>query len=169
MIGAGGTASRRDTTISFGKHKGQFIRELDSAYLRWMMEKARNVPPQEREAAIEELEARGVSAPPASTRGVQIRPKAVGCRGKPADGMTSATESTSSLMRVQDVAKMLNVSVRSVWRMRDDGRLPPPRKLGKQTLRWDRNELEKWIALRKGEPPGMEGGPCQPTPTDDKR
>jgi predicted DNA-binding transcriptional regulator AlpA len=38
------------------------------------------------------------------------------------------------LISVEEVAQMLGCSVRSVWRMRDLGRIPPPIKVGGRRL-----------------------------------
>jgi len=48
------------------------------------------------------------------------------------------------LVRAKDVAKMLNVSVRTVWTWRDIGRLPAPVKIG-GCVRWRRQDVEEWI------------------------
>lgn len=44
-----------------------------------------------------------------------------------------------------DVARLLGVDVRTVWRRRNDETLPPPIKLGR-LVRWPRAEFEKWLA-----------------------
>lgn len=58
------------------------------------------------------------------------------------------------LLNVGQVAGMLNICIRSVYRMADAGKMPRPVKLGSRVL-WRRRELEKWIdagcpPLRKG-------------------
>jgi excisionase family DNA binding protein len=50
-------------------------------------------------------------------------------------------------LTVDEVARMLGVSVRSVWRRRNDGTIPEPIKVGK-SVRWPRAEFEKWLARR---------------------
>lgn len=50
----------------------------------------------------------------------------------------------------QQVADLLQVSTRSLWRMRNAGKLPPPVKLG-ASVRWRRDEIEHWV--RSGCPP----------------
>ena len=48
------------------------------------------------------------------------------------------------LLRVEDVAAALSVSVRKVWQMASAGDLPQPIHLGR-TTRWRRADLEAWI------------------------
>jgi excisionase family DNA binding protein len=53
------------------------------------------------------------------------------------------------LMCVKDVAKLLGVSVRTVWRLVSAGELPKPCSIG-QCSRWHREDVEKFVtALRK--------------------
>ncbi len=56
----------------------------------------------------------------------------------------SPTEETR-LLDVNAVAKLLSCSARHVYRLADSGRMPRPKKLG-ALVRWDRSELEKWLA-----------------------
>lgn len=49
------------------------------------------------------------------------------------------------LLDVHAVAQFLSCSARHVYRLADSGRMPRPRKLG-MLVRWDRLELEKWVA-----------------------
>ena len=49
------------------------------------------------------------------------------------------------LLDVNAVAQFLSCSTRHVYRLADAGRMPRPRKLG-TLVRWDRQELEKWLA-----------------------
>jgi len=48
------------------------------------------------------------------------------------------------LIDVKAVAAMLSCSIRSVYRLADAGRMPPPRKLG-ALVRWNRAAVEEWI------------------------
>ena len=66
------------------------------------------------------------------------------------------------LLNVKQVAQMLGCSVRSIWRMRDWGRMPPPIKVGRRLVRWDRAIIETWA--RAG-CPKMSPRPAQPGPT----
>lgn len=51
----------------------------------------------------------------------------------------------AELLDVQCVASMLNCSIRHVYRMTDEGRLPTPVKLG-ALVRWPRADMMRWIA-----------------------
>lgn len=49
------------------------------------------------------------------------------------------------LMTVADVARILTISTREVWRRADSGELPRPVRLGARTRRWLREEIEAVI------------------------
>jgi len=49
------------------------------------------------------------------------------------------------LVTAQEVARLLNVSTRSLWRMRSAGDIPSPIKLG-SAVRWRLDEVKAWIA-----------------------
>lgn len=49
------------------------------------------------------------------------------------------------LLKVGDVARLLNVSTRTAWRLRDMGDLPPAVKVG-GSIRWTRASITDWIA-----------------------
>jgi excisionase family DNA binding protein len=51
------------------------------------------------------------------------------------------------LITVEQLAKRLNLSVRTVWRRNDDGKLPAPVKIG-GSVRWSSQEISRWIAAR---------------------
>ena len=61
--------------------------------------------------------------------------------------MSTETETGShvQLLTVAQVAQMLGCSVRSVWRMRDGGRIPRELKVGYRLVRWNRAEIELWV------------------------
>jgi excisionase family DNA binding protein len=48
------------------------------------------------------------------------------------------------LMTVEDVAKLLHVSVRTVWRLRRSASLPRPVKIG-GGVRWRISDVRAWI------------------------
>ena len=50
-----------------------------------------------------------------------------------------------TMLTVDGVAKMLACSPRSVYRLADAGRIPPPVRIG-GLVRWPRATLEQWIA-----------------------
>jgi predicted DNA-binding transcriptional regulator AlpA len=45
----------------------------------------------------------------------------------------------------KDLARMLRISERTVWRMRDSGRLPKPLQF-RHVLRWPRAVVDDWLA-----------------------
>ena len=49
------------------------------------------------------------------------------------------------MLTVDGVAKMLACSPRSIYRLADAGRIPPPVRIG-GLVRWPRAVLEQWIA-----------------------
>lgn len=65
------------------------------------------------------------------------------------------TESTSEfamLLTARQVADLLQLSVRSVWRLRSAGALPHEIRIG-AAVRWRRDEISRWID--KGCPPAL--------------
>jgi excisionase family DNA binding protein len=50
----------------------------------------------------------------------------------------------SLLISVEEVASMLGISVRSVWRLLSTNAIPTPVKL-RASVRWNRVQLEKWV------------------------
>lgn len=50
------------------------------------------------------------------------------------------------LLTATETARLLGMSRASLWSLHSAGRIPLPRKLGKRLTRWDRRELEAWIA-----------------------
>jgi excisionase family DNA binding protein len=73
--------------------------------------------------------------------------------------MTKTITPTESarLLAVDDVAAMLGVSARHVYRLADGGRMPRPVKLG-GAVRWDRQAIESWIANGCPSSPTAKGG-----------
>lgn len=53
-------------------------------------------------------------------------------------------ERVSLLATPKQVAELLQVSTRTLWRMRSAGSLPTPIRLG-SAVRWRRDEIEQWI------------------------
>lgn len=49
------------------------------------------------------------------------------------------------LLTVKQVAALLQVGERSVWRFRDSGRMPKALVLGR-CVRWKRSEIEAWVS-----------------------
>jgi len=72
------------------------------------------------------------------------------------EGTMSATETTSELLTVNDVAKLLSAGRRTICRWAQIGRMPEPVKLGRRCVRWRRADLLDWID--RGCPSCIEGG-----------
>lgn len=65
--------------------------------------------------------------------------------------MKEHTESEVRLLAVHEVARLLGMSVRTIYRMRSANRLPAPVKLpGSRSLRFDKRDLEQFIDDLKG-------------------
>ncbi len=60
------------------------------------------------------------------------------------DAIPSA-EPSSLLLSAETLAKRLEISLRSLWRLRAGGRLPPPIRLG-GTVRWRSTDIDAWVA-----------------------
>ena len=49
------------------------------------------------------------------------------------------------LLTVEDVARALAVSTRTVWRLVSAGELPPPQRIGKRLRRWRASDIEAYV------------------------
>lgn len=49
------------------------------------------------------------------------------------------------LMTATELATLLHISKRTLWRMRSAGKLPPPVRLG-SAVRWGVDAIRKWIS-----------------------
>jgi predicted DNA-binding transcriptional regulator AlpA len=61
---------------------------------------------------------------------------------------TATIAVTHELLTDREVAAMLGIGVRSVWRKAQDGRLPPPVKVGGST-RWVKSTMREWINTKE--------------------
>ena len=48
------------------------------------------------------------------------------------------------LLTAKELAELLGVSLRSIWRRKNDGTLPKPVRLGR-IVRWHRQSVERWL------------------------
>lgn len=62
----------------------------------------------------------------------------------------------SPMLTAKDVARILNVSVRTVWRLKSAGRLPPSIGLGR-SVRWCASEFMRWMERGCPERPPWRG------------
>lgn len=61
------------------------------------------------------------------------------------DGRDADPGTQPAMLTVHDVARVLNCSARTVYRLADSGRMPRPVKLS-ALVRWPRQVIEQWIA-----------------------
>ena len=54
-------------------------------------------------------------------------------------------DTTPALLDVRAVARLLDCSTRHVYRLTDSDGMPTPVRLG-ALVRWNRNEIERWIS-----------------------
>jgi predicted DNA-binding transcriptional regulator AlpA len=65
------------------------------------------------------------------------------------DHQPGPTRNDLQLLTVQDVAKALKISVRGVWYWVQTGRLPPPIRFTRATVRWRAADIEKLVPAGK--------------------
>jgi predicted DNA-binding transcriptional regulator AlpA len=52
----------------------------------------------------------------------------------------------AAVYSADDIADLLTISKRQVWRLRDAGLLPGCIRIGQAAVRWRRAEIDEWIA-----------------------
>ena len=57
---------------------------------------------------------------------------------------TKASESERLALAATEVAELLGISARHVWKLHASGQLPQPVRLGR-SVRWNRVELVRWL------------------------
>jgi excisionase family DNA binding protein len=65
--------------------------------------------------------------------------------------MTQRTLPEQGLLTTKQVARLLQVSVRTVWRYLRGGRLPRPRYVGPRSPRWLRAEIDARLSGEGGD------------------
>lgn len=73
--------------------------------------------------------------------------------------IVSTDRSLPCTLGVQELAKILKISKRSVWRYVASGELPQPIRFGRN-VRWRLEDVEAWIEARIS--PHRNGGPRRP-------
>ena len=63
-------------------------------------------------------------------------------------------KSHSKLLRIREVSEWINVSHSSIYKWVEQGRFPPPIKLGddetkRQSARWVEEDIEQWIKNKR--------------------
>jgi excisionase family DNA binding protein len=61
------------------------------------------------------------------------------------DGREPGPGVLPAMLTIDEVARLLSCSTRTVYRLNDAGRMPRPVRLG-ALVRWNRTEIEQWIA-----------------------
>jgi len=64
---------------------------------------------------------------------------------KPPPPTTCPLSLETLMLTVGQVARMLNCSTRTVYRMADKGSIPPPVRFG-SLVRWNRKAIDAWVA-----------------------
>jgi predicted DNA-binding transcriptional regulator AlpA len=59
--------------------------------------------------------------------------------------LTAPLAGPPRLFTAQEVAALLGVSIRQVWRMRLSGALPAPVRIGKRSVRWREADLALFV------------------------
>ena len=57
-----------------------------------------------------------------------------------------------TLLTVKDVADILSIGVRTVWRWAAQGKIPRPIRLARNTLRWKASQLQEYMDKTSAEP-----------------
>ena len=62
---------------------------------------------------------------------------------------------TDSLLTIQDLRTLLKISRTTIYRLLDEGKIPPPIKIGRRLLRWKSSDMKNFIEIQLGsfEPP----------------
>lgn len=67
---------------------------------------------------------------------------------EPGDG--DAAQPVKLALTVKDVAEMLGIGRRTVWRLIATGQIPPPMRIGR-SVRWRKASFERWLEKRERE------------------
>jgi len=54
------------------------------------------------------------------------------------------------LLNVREVARLLHLGERTIWKLSTTGELPSPIRIGR-SRRWDRRAIEAWLAAKRAE------------------
>ncbi|MFH5885436.1 helix-turn-helix transcriptional regulator [Halalkalibaculum sp. DA3122] len=61
-----------------------------------------------------------------------------------------------SLIRPNELADLLSISIPTLYRMINNGELPPKVRIGKRAVGWHRSQIEDWMDERTEEPKELE-------------
>jgi predicted DNA-binding transcriptional regulator AlpA len=62
---------------------------------------------------------------------------------------TQTFTSKGEIIRPKELAKMLSLSIPTIYRMYNEGQLPPKVKISSHAVGWLRSDIEEWLLLRK--------------------
>ena len=57
-----------------------------------------------------------------------------------------------SIIRPKELAELLSISIPTLYRMINNGELPPKVQIGKRAVGWRRSQIEDWMEERTEEP-----------------
>ena len=60
------------------------------------------------------------------------------------------TQAPVSYLSAKDIARLLKISVRTVWRLTTLGHLPRPVRIGTKLARWREQEVHAYLERRNG-------------------
>jgi predicted DNA-binding transcriptional regulator AlpA len=63
----------------------------------------------------------------------------------PDSNITASLAEDFRLITAKELAAMLDISIRTIWRRRSDGSMPSPVKVGR-SIRWRLLDIRNWIA-----------------------
>ena len=52
------------------------------------------------------------------------------------------------MFNVNDVARLIGLSRATIYALIKDDLFPPPRRVGKRSVRWTKEDIEEWIKSR---------------------
>jgi len=55
----------------------------------------------------------------------------------------------SKIVRPKELANMLSISISTLYKMQDDGLLPPKIKISSNAVGWLRSDIDDWLISRK--------------------
>ena len=62
---------------------------------------------------------------------------------------TTSRVSTTKILRPKEVSRLIGVSTNTLWRWSREGRFPPRRQLGQNSVGYSTVEVERWIEERR--------------------
>lgn len=77
------------------------------------------------------------------------------------DPVDDRVQAIPLLISAAQLAQLLNISTRTLWRLHSTGQVPEPLKLGGST-RWRLNEVQLWISQGCPAPQARENGTHRP-------